>query len=284
MAETFAVGLRNGILTSEHRERMGIAVWEFMWLIDKTTEEYEHHSGETRGLVLGGSVIQAERIASDLGLSADAVRDHLTKLHLAGYITRERCTNGMRIEVRNSKKRRERTSPTSVPAPTDERVGELEKRHFANSESWRNGILPNQRVGELEIWRYGEKGKPPVLQVSKSPVTSMTRTEEKTLDIAEDIDPEGEERTRAADIWLQAVEQVTLDTPPGAIDFACHAQGVGVTNDTLTVDLSKLPEARHSRMVAYRKTLQLAVSAAAGRPLMIAYVAYDPNTEPRAGP
>lgn len=51
--QSYPIGLRNNLLTQEHYEIIGGAIWVYMWVYDRITEEYLA-AGETRGRVLGG--------------------------------------------------------------------------------------------------------------------------------------------------------------------------------------------------------------------------------------
>ena len=47
----------NGLL--EHKDRMGAAIWEYLWLIDKVTKDEPDGNGKFNGVVLGGKPISA---------------------------------------------------------------------------------------------------------------------------------------------------------------------------------------------------------------------------------
>lgn len=86
----------NGIL--EHRQRIGNAVWVFLWCIDRVTEE-----SDGKGLVFGGSPVKVGSVAADLELDECSVRRSLKRL--AGrYLEITRTPYGLRIQVLNSRK------------------------------------------------------------------------------------------------------------------------------------------------------------------------------------
>ena len=89
--------LWNGIL--DHCERIGPALWEFVWLLDKITREKDG-----KGIVLGGAPVKIERIARDLERSDHTVRRNLDRLQAGKYIERTRTPYGLTIRVRNSRK------------------------------------------------------------------------------------------------------------------------------------------------------------------------------------
>jgi hypothetical protein len=85
----------NGLL--EHRKRIGDALWEFLWCLDKVTQE---RNGI--GSVFGGVPVKLLRIAGDLQSGEHSVRRHLDQLEAGGYIRRRRTPYGFVIEVLNS--------------------------------------------------------------------------------------------------------------------------------------------------------------------------------------
>jgi DNA-binding Lrp family transcriptional regulator len=89
----------SGLLASEHREAIGIALWEFLWCIDRTTEE----EGGI-GKVLGGKEVTATEIGEELGVSSRTCRTNLNRLDDHGYIRLIKGRYGFRIEVPKSKK------------------------------------------------------------------------------------------------------------------------------------------------------------------------------------
>jgi hypothetical protein len=110
---SFPIPVWNGIF--EHADRIGEAIWEFLWCIDAITRE---KNGE--GAVFGGAPVKVERISSDLnGSDRESVRRHLKKLESKGYIRLRRTPYGHIIWVQNSKKfniwRKEKPQKTVSP-------------------------------------------------------------------------------------------------------------------------------------------------------------------------
>src|SRR5205085_5678949 len=71
----------NGGLEPRHRKKIGPAIWEFLWCIDRVTKEKD---GE--GIVLGGTPITAEKVGHDLGEHPNSARAHLDRLEKGRYI------------------------------------------------------------------------------------------------------------------------------------------------------------------------------------------------------
>mgnify|MGYP001497756884 CR=1 FL=1 len=92
-----------GLLTKEHRDRIGPALWEFLWCIAKTTKELEEQ-GENVGLVLGGKPVSYMEIANDLGGSKSTIKRNFERLEKEQYISLKRTPYGQIIKVKNSKK------------------------------------------------------------------------------------------------------------------------------------------------------------------------------------
>ena len=88
--------LWNGIL--EHLPKMGMAVWIYLWCLDKITYEQDGV-----GHILGGSPVKVEKIAEELGRSPRALRRDLKKLR-PRYLHLRWTPYGYVIQVLNSQK------------------------------------------------------------------------------------------------------------------------------------------------------------------------------------
>lgn len=94
----YYITVSNGLLTKEHKKKMGSAVWEFMWCLDKMTAIDK--SG--KGVVLGGKPVQLHEI----GMGHDNTTSrNMQKLEDAGYIKTTRTPYGMVIYINKPKKR-----------------------------------------------------------------------------------------------------------------------------------------------------------------------------------
>jgi hypothetical protein len=101
--ESFFFPVYSGLISPEHKENIGPALWEFLWLISKTTKE-EVEDGETWGIVLGGRPIKRTEIVTDIGGSDSSVKRNISRLKKFGYIDTKRAPYGEIYRVRNSKK------------------------------------------------------------------------------------------------------------------------------------------------------------------------------------
>jgi hypothetical protein len=89
----------------EHKERMGSAIWEFLWFVDKVTEDVPDGTGKSHGLVLGGHPVSLAQIAGDLKEHVDTAKRNVKALELGGYIVRRRLPeNRCAYVVANSRK------------------------------------------------------------------------------------------------------------------------------------------------------------------------------------
>lgn len=96
----FYITISNGLLKDDHRKRMGVSVWEFMWCMDKVTRIDE----DGTGWVLGGKPIKITEIMRDLGISRPIVIKNLQTLEKEGYITKLRTPYGTVLKVAKAKK------------------------------------------------------------------------------------------------------------------------------------------------------------------------------------
>jgi hypothetical protein len=99
----FYAPIWGGLLTAEHRDRIGPALWEFSWAVLRTTKEVER-DGRCWGLVWGGAPVKIERIAAECGGNPRTVRRNLARLRDAGYLTLKVAPYGLIISVVNSRK------------------------------------------------------------------------------------------------------------------------------------------------------------------------------------
>ncbi|MBO9609187.1 MAG: hypothetical protein J7639_24750 [Paenibacillaceae bacterium] len=100
--ESHIIPVSSGLF--EHRERIGPAVWEFLWCIDAIQGEEVDDSGERWGLVLDGLPVKHEQIALDIQSSARTVKRNMAILKQEGYISATRVSRGEVIKVRKNKK------------------------------------------------------------------------------------------------------------------------------------------------------------------------------------
>jgi hypothetical protein len=89
----------NGLLEAKHRKRIGPAVWEYLWCLDRITRE---RNGV--GIVLGGKPVNSVEIAKSFGVGEKTVRTHLERLEARQYIQRTLTPRGYSIRVLNSDK------------------------------------------------------------------------------------------------------------------------------------------------------------------------------------
>ncbi|WP_144559918.1 winged helix-turn-helix domain-containing protein [Shouchella miscanthi] len=95
----------SGLLTPDHRTRMGASIWTFLWLIDHITDEtIDEETGQRVGNVFYGNPKSYEEIGEELGYAKSAISKHCKTLENEGYISMETEPRGNRFRVLNSKK------------------------------------------------------------------------------------------------------------------------------------------------------------------------------------
>ncbi|MGG1554973.1 helix-turn-helix domain-containing protein [Paenibacillus ferrarius] len=102
MHENHIIPISSGLF--EHRERIGPAIWEFLWCIDAITAEETDSDGARWGLVHGGAPVKHERIALEIGSSQVTVQRNMANLKSRGYIHSVRTARGEIIKVAKNKK------------------------------------------------------------------------------------------------------------------------------------------------------------------------------------
>jgi hypothetical protein len=151
----------NGIL--EHRDRIGEALWEFLWCLDRVTVERNEI-----GLIFGGAPVKLETIVGDLKSDKESTRRHLKKLEAAKYIRTRRTPYGQVIEVLNSKKfgiwGKEKPQNT-VSLPVEKPTSESEKPQSAvskedhASKSSSSGRHAFDEPGTVDTYRLEPTGR-----------------------------------------------------------------------------------------------------------------------------
>jgi hypothetical protein len=158
---TFIIPVSNGIFA--HRERIGAAIWVFLWLIDHTTKEVQAAGGKVDGLVYGGRPVLLGEMTSELALCMNSVREHLAQLAEGGYIRKIDHGNGRAngYAVVNSKRFNRRKGPETIPekqqgtpeTPPEKRHGTLpEKQQDPTRKA--AGTLPEKQHHIKETNHY----------------------------------------------------------------------------------------------------------------------------------
>ncbi len=96
----FGIEIKNDLLDPKHIGNMGVAVWMYMWCIDKMTSINEDGVGK----ILGGKPIKFEDIGDDLGIPMRTYRRWIVTLKKYGYINLQRTPYGIIISVNKAHK------------------------------------------------------------------------------------------------------------------------------------------------------------------------------------
>ena len=137
---SYPICVWNGIF--DHYQKIGIALWEFLWLIDAITEEQDGI-----GWVYGKSPLKIERIAADLGSGDSTVRRNLDRLKDGGYIVTQKARYGLIVGVVKSRKIRPRTSNLDRSDMSGQESRPLESKRSDRSKV--SGLNPkSERTGD----------------------------------------------------------------------------------------------------------------------------------------
>lgn len=139
MPDNHIIPVSSGLF--EHRERVGPAIWEFLWCIDAVSSEEVDDAGIHWGIVHSGVPVKHERISEEINSSIRTVKRNMSILKDEGYITTVRTFRGEIIKVRKNKK--ELVSKRSAKNGTS-LENEVPKMAHHSEESAKNGLsLPN---------------------------------------------------------------------------------------------------------------------------------------------
>lgn len=96
----YGITIKNDLLDPKHIENMGIAVWLYMWLLDKMTKINDRKDGQ----VLGGKPITYQDVRNDLGIGRSTYFRWLQALEDGQYITCNRTPKGVTVVLHKAKK------------------------------------------------------------------------------------------------------------------------------------------------------------------------------------
>lgn len=97
----YYISVSIGILTKEHRERIGASLWEFLWCLDKITRI----DPQGFGWVLNGKPILLADLADQMGVHEMTVSRNLARLAEQKYIKVIRTPRGLSLRVCKAQKR-----------------------------------------------------------------------------------------------------------------------------------------------------------------------------------
>lgn len=173
----FGIEIKNNLLDPKHIEHMGIAVWLYMWCIDKMTSIDEDGVGK----VLGGKPIKYEELGEELGISVRTYRRWVSILTKEGYINTKATMRGLIFTVNKAHKRFGKSyakngTPRSAESGTDgvpETAQHADKSGTPNKtiqldntvrqESGENATTPKDKAK----WFFASMTKKPLEQDAK---------------------------------------------------------------------------------------------------------------------
>lgn len=114
----FYIEITNNLLDPKHRKKMGTAVWEFMWCLDKITKIDENQVG----WVYGGKPIKLKEIQKEIGITESKISKNINKLKKEGYLNVVRVPHGIIISVNRAKKRFAQKGKSDLPKRENQSV------------------------------------------------------------------------------------------------------------------------------------------------------------------
>jgi hypothetical protein len=161
---TFVVPVSSGIFA--HCEKIGVAIWVFMWAIDRTTKETPSEGGlGLEGLVYGGRPIRAQEIAKELQMAPRTVQTHLNHLVTHGYLRRlsQGLGGAAGYAVRRSKKWKPKLSVVGGTKAVADRA-EFGEGALISAE-----VAPNSAGGALKTSRQQCRLGTPITRAGTAP-------------------------------------------------------------------------------------------------------------------
>lgn len=127
MMNGFFVSITNNLLEDKHFERMGNAVWLYMWLIDRMTD-----ISEGQGIVNGGYPVTHAMVQQNFGTMNDRLyRRYIATLRDAGYINTMKAQYGLYITINKAKKNfGKKVSAPAVKTTPDKTILTEQKKAF----------------------------------------------------------------------------------------------------------------------------------------------------------
>lgn len=160
MAHSHPFYVWSGLLDPKHRKKIGSAIWEFLWCINKITKEIKN-SDETWGLVLGSKPIKAKEIRADLGTHSQSIKENLRKLEASGYLKTIRTSHGQIIYVNKSKRYSQKATSQKIEEVVDNSEKELKeiepKDYISEKKTTSLNIRCNQNATSNKINHTGDK-------------------------------------------------------------------------------------------------------------------------------
>jgi hypothetical protein len=130
----------SGLLTPEHQERIGSAIWLYLLFINMTTKE---EGGN--GHVLGGKAISYDYVNQYLGICRDTYFRWLKILKDNGYVETDQRKYGNAITVLKSKRTKNRT-PQKSKRTESRTPGVREIVHLESDKSYTSYIKDDKSV------------------------------------------------------------------------------------------------------------------------------------------
>jgi len=106
--DSYPFPIYSGLLEPEHYNKIGTAIWLFLWCISSVTKDKEDEEGVTWGIVLGNKPIKLDDLSERFAVAKKTISRWIDTLEDHGYIRVTRAPYGLIFTVRNSKKYQKR--------------------------------------------------------------------------------------------------------------------------------------------------------------------------------
>lgn len=106
--DSYPFPIYSGLLEPEHYNKIGTAIWLFLWCISSVTKDKEDGEGVTWGIVLGNKPIKLDDLSECFAVAKKTISRWIDTLEAHGYIRVTRAPYGLIFTVRNSKKYQKR--------------------------------------------------------------------------------------------------------------------------------------------------------------------------------
>lgn len=170
----FGIYVKNNLIDPKHIESMGVAVWLYLWFLDKMTSVNEQGVGK----VLGGRPINYEKdVYLELGISESTYNRWISKLRDCGYVNTIRTPYGLIPTINKAEKiwrsrtvksdgtKPERTVTSDITEPS--KVGERTVTSDGSNKTIQRQYNNNTKRGKIkfsqpsleEVKKYCEERK-----------------------------------------------------------------------------------------------------------------------------
>lgn len=131
MPQSYPFPIFSGLLEPKHYNRIGNAVWLFLWCISSTTKDVEK-DGVTWGIVLGNKPVKLTDLSERFGVTERTIRSWIKDLEKYEYIRVTRAPYGLIFTVKNSKKYKIRPEENFLSDPERKKTSDPDRKETSD--------------------------------------------------------------------------------------------------------------------------------------------------------